>query len=116
MKLSVQTRKLGTKGDVNKLRREGNIPGIIYSDAGAGTPISLSKDEMKAVVRNLQQPGILATTVFELNLGDKKQKVVVKDIQYHVVSYDILHMDFALLSDDKQVSVNVPITLDGKID
>jgi len=117
MKLTIEKRTLGTKGDKNKLRREGSIPAVLYSSDGESTPITLKGEEIQAVLRNLKQPGLLATTVFALHSGDKKQqKAVIKDIQYHVATYDILHIDFALLSDDKPVSVNVPIQIVGSAD
>lgn len=117
MKLAIEKRTLGTKGDKNKLRREGSIPAVLYSHDGVSNPITVKKDEIQAVLRNLKQPGLLATTVFVLGSADKKQqKAVIKDIQYHVATYDIMHIDFALLSDDQPVSVNVPVQIVGAAD
>lgn len=115
MKLAVQKRTLGKKGDTNKLRREGNIPGIIYGNNEAGTPIAVKTEEVQAILRNMK-PGLLATTVFELQEGQKKLKALVKDIQYHVATYDVVHIDFALVVEDKPVTVNVPIQMIGAAD
>lgn len=115
MKLSVQKRSTGKKGETNQLRREGSIPAILYVENAAGTPIFVKGDEVQAVLRNMKQ-GLLATTIFELDIGGKKQKAIIKDIQYHVATYDILHIDFASISDEKSVTVNVPIQLTGVAD
>lgn len=115
MKLAIQKRTAGKKGEINKLRREGNVPGILYGNNEAGIPISLKNEEFAAMLRNLK-PGLLATTIFELQLGDKKHKAIVKDIQYHVTSYSVLHVDFVLLSDKTPVTVNVPIQMAGTAD
>lgn len=115
MKLAIHKRKLGKKGETKQLRREGNVPAILYGNNEAGTPVYVKKEEVLAILRNMK-PGLLATTVFELNEGDTKHKAIVKDIQYHVASYDVLHIDFALLSDKQTVTVNVPIQLTGVAD
>jgi len=115
MKLEVQKRALGKKGIINLLRREGNIPGIIYNQSGDTTAIHLKAEDFKAVLRNMK-PGLLSTTVFELTEGKEKHKAIVKDIQYHVATYDVQHIDFALLSEDKPITLNVPIQLSGVID
>src|SRR4029079_8760834 len=68
MKLAVHKRAITTKGETNKLRREGNIPAILYGGSEPGLPLHLKSDEIKTILRNLQ-PGLLATTVFELHEG-----------------------------------------------
>ncbi|HSX11787.1 MAG TPA: 50S ribosomal protein L25/general stress protein Ctc [Chlamydiales bacterium] len=115
MKLAIHKRTTGKKGETNKLRREGNIPAILYVQNEPGTPVYVKKDEVQAILRNMK-PGLLATTVFELNEGDKKHKAIVKDIQYHVATYDVIHIDFALISDKQPVTVNVPIQMTGVAD
>ncbi len=115
MKLAVHTRSKGTKGDVNKLRREGNVPGILYGANEPGIPVHVKADEIHAILRNMK-PGLLSTTVFELTEGSKKHKAVIKDIQYHVATYDVLHIDFALLKDDQPITINVPLQMVGVAD
>src|SRR5579864_2962914 len=114
MKLEVQKKDAG-KGKVNALRREGKIPGILYGKAQAGTPICVKADEIHAVLRNMK-PGLLATTIFELTEGSKKHRAIIKDIQYHVASYDVQHIDFVLLADDVPVKINVPVQMVGMND
>lgn len=112
MKLEVMKRTSGKKGETNRLRRGGNIPAILYNSKGETTAISLKTEEMQAVLRSLK-PGLLATTLFELNLEGRSVKAIVKDVQYHVASYDIEHVDFLQVTDKEPVTVNVPIQLLG---
>lgn len=112
MKLTVSTRTVATKAVIKAIRREKNIPAVIYGLGQSVQNIVVKGDEFHAVLRNLPQ-GRLATTVFELHHDGKKHKALVKDIQYNVASYDIEHIDFMLLSNDKPVTVNVPIQLTG---
>lgn len=115
MKLAVSKRTSGKKGETNKLRREGNIPAIMYGANKPGIPIHVKADEIKSILRNIKS-GLLATTVFELTEGSHKHKAIIKEIQYHVTSYEVEHIDFALVSDDKPVTVNVPIQMTGVAD
>jgi large subunit ribosomal protein L25 len=117
MKLAVQKRTSGKKGENNKLRREGNIPAILYGMNGPGVPVQVKADEIKAILRNIKS-GLLSTTVFELTEHGhgKNHKAIIKEIQYNVASYDVEHIDFAVVSEDKPVTVNVPILMAGVAD
>lgn len=115
MKLSYFLRTKGKKGDTNRLRREGNIPGVLYGRSRTPETIYVKKDELSAILRNMK-PGLLATTVFDLHDGKKSYKVLVKEIQYGKVDYSIEHLDFVALSDELPVFVNVPIEIIGDAD
>ncbi|HSX25844.1 MAG TPA: 50S ribosomal protein L25 [Chlamydiales bacterium] len=112
MKLSVFKRAVGKKGEINKLRREGNIPGIIYGSKADGETIYVKGEEIQTMLRNLKQ-GLLPTTIFELHGEKLNRKAIIKEIQYHVATYAVQHIDFALLSDDVPVTINVPIQILG---
>jgi large subunit ribosomal protein L25 len=109
MKLSVVERK---KGGVNRLRREGKIPAILYGQNSGTELLAVSLEEMQTILRNMKQ-GLLGTTTFELHDGKHTRKAIVKEIQYHVATYAIEHIDFLLLDDKTPVSVNVPIQVTG---
>lgn len=109
MKLSVFERK---KGGVNQLRREGKVPAIVYGQKVAGEMISVQKEEILAILRNMES-GLLGTTVFELQHGKTARKAIVKEIQYQVATYEIEHIDFLLLDDAIPVTINVPIQVIG---
>src|SRR3990167_9743895 len=112
MKLAIFKRETLKKGDTKRLRREGNIPAVLYGASQSNENVYLKNDEMQAILRGLKS-GLLATAVFELVDGKKTHKAVIKDVQYHVTSYAIQHIDFAILSDNAPVSVNVPIQILG---
>lgn len=115
MKLEIRKRTSGKKGENNKLRREGNIPAIMYGVDKPGVPVQVKADDIKAILRNIKA-GLLATTVFELTEGSHKHKAIIKEIQYNVASYDVEHIDFALVFEDKPVTLNVPIQMVGVAD
>jgi large subunit ribosomal protein L25 len=117
MKLQMAARKTERKSDAKKLRRAGQIPAIIYAhDNANGEPIAIKNSEYTSLVRSVQQ-GRLSTTVF--NLVDEKGKerqAIIKDIQYNVTTYDVIHLDFEELRKDVPVNVKVPIEFTGVVD
>ncbi|MBX7066940.1 MAG: 50S ribosomal protein L25 [Parachlamydiales bacterium] len=115
MKLELAKRTSGKKGENNRLRREGNIPAILYNSKGEGHPVTVKGEELKAILRGMKS-GLLSTTVFELHIDGKRVKALVKEVQYHVASYDIEHIDFLQLTDNEEVTVNVPIQMTGVAD
>ena len=112
MKLTVFPRTAKKKSDAKKVRRQGQIPAVVYGVDQANHNVYLQSDELQAIFRKMR-PGLLATTLFELQEGNKTYKALVKEIQYHPATYAVLHIDFALVFDDKPVTVNVPIQLAG---
>lgn len=112
-KLTVYPRKDLKKGETNRIRREGNILAVLYGQGHSNENIWIKGDEFQAILRNLKD-GSLATSVFELHDGKKTHKAIIKDIHYHVANYAIQHIDFAILDDSREVSINVPIVILGQ--
>lgn len=113
MKLNIKERKAERKSDAKQLRREGNIPVAIYSRGNPTETLAVSGSEMQSLIRSIPK-GMLSTKVLTLVAEDNKErKVIVKDIQYHPSTYEILHMDFEELKEDVPVNVNVPIVCTG---
>lgn len=115
MKLSVSSRASERKSDTKKIRRAGQVPGVLYGLENANRNVTFQLSELQAVLRQVR-PGLLSTMVFELHEDGKSYKAVVKEIQYHPATYAIIHVDFALLSDEHPVTVNVPIQVTGLAD
>jgi large subunit ribosomal protein L25 len=113
MKLKTTTRSSEPKKQSKRIRREGNIPAIIYSEGKEGETIIIDGCDFSTALRHIKQ-GHLPTTVFTLcDASGVETKAIVKDIQYHTTTYNILHLDFERLIDTVPVKVKVPIELIG---
>lgn len=116
MKLHVTKRSIEQKKEAKRLRRDGNIPAVVYNRGKESEAITVVGNEFNSNLRKIPK-GRLPTSVFSLVGEDgKEKKVVVKDIQYHVISYDVVHLDFEVLNDKEPVTVKVPIECTGVID
>ncbi|MGV0922466.1 50S ribosomal protein L25/general stress protein Ctc [Empedobacter tilapiae] len=90
------------------LRNAEQVPCVVY---GSGEPIHFSADE-KAFKSLVYTPDAHTATI-ELADGAKIQ-AILQDIQFHPVTDRILHVDFYQLSDDKPVTMEVPVRLVGR--
>lgn len=116
MKLKTVQRAAKSKGEVNALRREGNIPCVLYIRGKEGETLAIKSTEFNSYLRGIK-PGHLPTTIFTLvdDKGNERQ-ALVKDIHYAITSYDVLHLDFEELIEDHQLNVKIPIECTGVAD
>ena len=89
------------------LRNAGKVPCVVY---GGDKPLHFSADEL--AFRDLVYTPNAHTVAIELE-GNKTVKAVLQDIQFHPVTDAIIHIDFYQLFDDKMVTMNIPVRLQG---
>jgi large subunit ribosomal protein L25 len=94
------------KRDAKELRYEGNIPAVLYGGS-TQTHLSVSAADLKAV---LYTPEVI---FIDLNLDGKTVKAIVQDAQFHPLTDLVTHVDFLELNDEKEVTLNIPVTLTG---
>jgi len=89
-----------------KLRREQNtIPGIVYGGDSEPVAITMNHDE----IFHATEKETFFSTVLDLKIGDKMEKVVLKDIQRHAYKPKIQHLDFYRVSPNRIIVMTVPI-------
>jgi len=112
MKLKALQREKNSKCDVKRIRREGKVPAILYSNGKDAESILIDKVAFDTVLREIKQ-GCLSTTIFLLDLNGKERKAIVKDIQYNLTNYQVIHLDFEELKKDLPVQLKIPIFFTG---
>lgn len=116
MKLQTSKRTAARKSEAKQLRRENLIPAVIYVRGKAGETITVNGAEFTSLLRKVIS-GRLPTTKFTLvDEAGKERKVLIKDIQYNPVNYNVIHLDFEELIPDVAVNVKVPIECVGIAD
>lgn len=95
------------KSSTKALRNAGKVPCVLY---GGEQPLHFAADEIE--FKNLVYTPNVYTALIELESGEKL-KAVLQDIQFHPVSDKILHVDFYQLFNDKEVTMNIPVRLEG---
>ena len=115
MKLVVKPRFSQKKSEVKQIRSVGDIPAVIYSLKKEPVSLTVNGQEFDAILRQMQ-PGHLPVTVFTLNDGTKECQAIIKEIQYHVITYKVSHIDFEELIDGVNVNVKVPVNCIGTME
>ena len=110
IKLAIVKREKGSKGTMNKLRKEGFLPGSISQKGGEAISFSLRKDEFK---KALGANGM--SSIYSLQ-ADKKTSytAMVREIQYAPVSWDWLHVTFQLVSLTEETTADISLHLKGR--
>ena len=108
-KIEVQKRELSSKKSfVKDLRRNGDIPGIYYShDSKESIPFMVTQKILREALKSDSQ-------VYKINVGNKLRDVIIKSIQYHPITEEMLHIDLYGVDMDTKVVVKVPIILIGQ--
>ncbi|MFD0796229.1 50S ribosomal protein L25/general stress protein Ctc [Maribacter chungangensis] len=94
------------KKSTKALRNAGMVPCVVY---GGDKPLHFSAPEL--AFRDLVYTAAAHTV--EIDLGDGKVRAIMQDIQFHPVTDRILHIDFYQLFDDKEVTMDIPVRLQG---
>ncbi|MDO6470729.1 50S ribosomal protein L25/general stress protein Ctc [Maribacter sp. 1_MG-2023] len=89
------------------LRNAGKVPCVVY---GGDKPLHFSANEL--AFRDLVYTANAHTVAIELD-GGASVKAIMQDIQFHPVTDAIIHIDFYQLFDDKMVTMDIPVTLEG---
>jgi len=92
-----------------RLRTRGLIPGVLYGAKSETTPVSVSPKEIGAILRSATGEN----TLFDLDLGGRRRRVILKEFQVEPIKGRILHADFYEVALDKVLEVKVHVELTG---
>jgi large subunit ribosomal protein L25 len=108
--LAAVTRSGTGKGAARSVRREGRVPAVVYGGGLKPEPISVDfKDVNKLIFA-----GHFLTTVFELEMDGRKERVLPRDYQLDVVSDRPVHVDFLRLAAGSRVRIGVPVHVENR--
>ena len=98
-------RESTSSGSNNKLRLEGLIPAILYGGKDSNQNISVKKKEIQSLVYS----DTFLSKVLELDIDGKKEKVIPRDVAFHVVSEEPIHIDFMRIVAGKKIILEIPV-------
>ncbi len=97
---------LGKKAN-KALRAEEKVPCVLYG-CGDNVNVAILANELKKIVYT---PNVY---LVKLNVeGNKSYNVILQDLQFHPVTDEVLHVDFLQYSEDKAITVEVPVRTEG---
>jgi len=94
------------KGASRRLRRLADlVPAIIYGGDKDPQPLTLIRKDLEKSLEN----EAFYSHVLTINVGNDKQKAILKDLQRHPARDSVMHADFLRVNENKPIKVNVPI-------
>lgn len=112
LKISCGVREsIGTSSAV-ALRRSGFVPAVLY-DGSTGSSVHLFVNH-KEFLSLRKSSGVLANRLFELNVGGNTSHAILKEIQRHVVTDEVVHIDFQKVDKSSKVRVEIAIKIVGE--
>lgn len=93
----------------HRVRSHGHIPGVVYGHNVDTRAVEIDKKEMDTILRKY------GTNIFlSLDLAGKTSTVLIKEIQRHPITHEIIHVDFQEISYEEPIHTTVPIILRGR--
>ena len=103
--INAESRSDTGKGASRRLRRSGKIPGIVYGAGRDPEMIVVAHNELE---RHLEHEAFYSH-ILTLKVGEKEEKVVLKDLQRHPAKPFVEHVDLLRVSDDQVIRMTVPL-------
>ena len=105
--LSGSLRENVGKKDTKALRKAELVPCVMYGNGQDQVHFATPAKNFKKILFTPE------TYIIDFDINGKTYKTILQDVQYHPVSDEVLHADFLIVSEDKPITVTLPITLEG---
>jgi large subunit ribosomal protein L25 len=93
------------KGAARSVRREGRVPAVVYGGGLKPEPISVDYKDVNKLIYS----GGFLTSIFELEIEGRKERVLARDYQLDVVTDRPVHLDFLRLAPGSTVRIGIPV-------
>ena len=103
--LDANIRNTKTKGELSILRNSGGVPAVIYGGEAKNETVSISKKLLKSLI---DKENFLSNIV-TLKVDGKPQNVLPREIKYHIISDEPIHVDFLRVVPGVKIRIEVPV-------
>ena len=103
IELSIRNTK--TKGELNLLRSNGNVPGVVYGGSEENKKVAVSKKLLKSLIEKEN----FLSNILSANIDGKSENVLPKEIKYNTISDEPIHIDFLRIVKGASVILEIPV-------
>ena len=103
--LEANIRDNKTKGELNAIRNNGEVPAIVYGGKDENQKVSISKKKLK----NLIEKENFLSNIITLNVSGKNFNVLPREVKYHILSDEPTHVDFLRILPGVKIKIEVPV-------
>ncbi len=101
-----------TIGELNSLRTKGFVPAVLYGGKNPNLKISIEEKLLNKIFNSES----FLSTIINLDIDGKTEKVIPRDIAYHVTSDKPIHIDFMRIAKDSKIILQIPVTFKNNKD
>jgi large subunit ribosomal protein L25 len=112
LEIKADPRAKGSKNSARRLRRDGKIPGILYGPKTQPVSLQVDKKDFSTRVAVLEGSHLVRLKSSDPSLTEKV--ALVKDLQFHPISGDVIHTDLYEVDLAARITVRVPLRFIGK--
>lgn len=105
--LNGKSRAKGNKSAIKDVRRNGDVPCVLYGEGIENIMFSVSAKDLKTLTHTPN------SYIIDLDVDGKKYLAILHDLQFHPVNDSTIHADFLAISAEKPISINVPLNITG---
>ena len=105
-KLDIKNRKANRSKGAKALRKQGLVPGVLYYSGEENVNISIEKSILFHAMHSGQR-------IFEVEQEGENQYTMIKQLQYHPVTDEIIHVDLMRVRRSEKINISVPLVLVG---
>ena len=108
--IKAKKRENTASGFTNNLRKKGLIPAILYGGKNPNQNISVEKKSISKIINS----DSFLSKVLELDIEGKKEKVLPRDVAYHVISDEPVHIDFMRIVSGSKLVLEIPVKFENQ--
>ena len=112
--LEVSIRKRPGKSGAKEVRKQGNIPAVLYGKGTEPVLLSVNPGVLKQALSTEAGENTLLEITYKDDSKEVKKLSLLRDIQYDFLTSKPIHFDFQALDINKKITVNVPVKIVGK--
>ena len=103
--LEANIRENSTKGQLNAIRKNGDVPAIVYGGKDQNQKISISKKLLKVLIEKEN----FLSSIINLKVDGKSLNVLPREVKYHILSDEPTHVDFLRVLPGVKIKIEVPV-------
>lgn len=112
-KITVKSRDIKGSANARRLRRDGWVPGVIYSEGSAARSVSLPKHDFEQMLRHHASEHVMVKVQID---NGAEEAVLLKEVQHNALTGGVVHVDMQKVDLNKKLRVEVPVELVGEAD
>ena len=103
--LNANIRNTKTAGELKVIRKQGNIPGVVYGGSEKNQSVSVSTK----VLKSLMDKENFLSKIINLKVDGKEESVLPKDISFDVITDEPIHIDFLRVVRGSSITIEIPV-------